>query len=42
MLRDNVVRHRDLYLAADPRERIASYLESLPAVDRPMPAPIAG
>ncbi|MEV7271404.1 glycosyltransferase family protein [Streptomyces bacillaris] len=42
VLRDNVVRHRDLYLAADPRERIASYLESLPAVDRPMPAPIAG
>ncbi|PWS40622.1 UDP-glucuronosyltransferase-like protein [Streptomyces sp. ZEA17I] len=42
VLRDNVVRHRDLYLAADPRERIASYLESLPASDRPMTAPIAG
>ncbi|AWK08293.1 UDP-glucuronosyltransferase-like protein [Streptomyces spongiicola] len=41
-LRDNVVRHRDKYLSADPREGIASYLESLPAVGRPMPAPIAG
>ncbi|WP_432071864.1 glycosyltransferase family protein [Streptomyces wuyuanensis] len=30
-LRDNVVRHRDQHLAVDPRERIASYLESLPA-----------
>ncbi|MFC5805820.1 glycosyltransferase family protein [Streptomyces formicae] len=27
----NVVRHRDQHLAVDPRERIASYLESLPA-----------
>lgn len=41
-LRDNVVRHRDQYLSADPREPIASYLESLPVVGRPMPAPIAG
>ncbi|GFH34430.1 glycosyltransferase family protein [Streptomyces pacificus] len=41
-LRDNVVRHRDKYLSADPREGIASYLESLPTVGRPMPAPIAG
>jgi UDP:flavonoid glycosyltransferase YjiC (YdhE family) len=41
-LRDNVVRHRDQYLSADPRERIASCLESLPVVGRPMPAPIAG
>lgn len=30
-LRDNVVRHRDQHLAVDPRERIASYLESLSA-----------
>ncbi|MEW1700889.1 glycosyltransferase family protein [Streptomyces sp. NPDC091278] len=41
-LRDNVVLHRDQYLSADPRERIASYLESLPVAGRPMPAPIAG
>lgn len=38
-LRDNVIRHRDLHLLVDPRERIAAYLESLPAADRPMPAP---
>lgn len=30
-LRHNVVRHRDQHLTSDPRERIASYLESLPA-----------
>ncbi|MEV0966388.1 glycosyltransferase family protein [Streptomyces sp. NPDC049910] len=41
-LRDNVVRHRDKYLSADPREGIASYLESLPAVGRPISPPIAG
>ncbi|MGW6021238.1 glycosyltransferase family protein [Streptomyces sp. NPDC055099] len=30
-LRHNVIRHRDQHLTSDPRERIASYLESLPA-----------
>ncbi|WP_328667611.1 UDP-glucuronosyltransferase-like protein [Streptomyces sp. NBC_00322] len=30
-LRNNVERHRDQHLVADPRERIASHLESLPA-----------
>ncbi|MFI1936551.1 glycosyltransferase family protein [Streptomyces purpureus] len=40
-LRDNVVRHRDLHLSADPRERIVSYLERLPAVSRPTLAPTA-
>jgi uncharacterized protein (TIGR00661 family) len=35
-LRDNVVRHRDLHLSADPREQIVAYLESLPAAGRPM------
>ncbi|MFJ1637827.1 MULTISPECIES: glycosyltransferase family protein [unclassified Streptomyces] len=40
-LRDSVVRHRDLYLSTDPRERIASYLESLPTAHRPMLEPIA-
>lgn len=29
-LRTNVVRHRDQHLRADPRERIAAYLEDLP------------
>ncbi|MEW2248435.1 glycosyltransferase family protein [Streptomyces sp. NPDC006975] len=33
-LRDNVVHHRDRHLQADPRERIASYLESLPAASQ--------
>lgn len=33
-LRNNVVRHRDQYLLADPREQIASYLESLPATSQ--------
>ncbi|MDQ1015786.1 glycosyltransferase family protein [Streptomyces afghaniensis] len=33
-LRNNVVRHRDQHLVADPRERIASYLESLPAASQ--------
>ncbi|MFC7217630.1 glycosyltransferase family protein [Streptomyces polyrhachis] len=41
-LRDNVVRHRDLHLLADPRERIAAYLESRSTIDGPMPAPVAG
>ncbi|MER5361291.1 glycosyltransferase family protein [Streptomyces sp. NPDC002785] len=40
-LHDNVVRHRDLYLSTDPRERIASYLESLPTARPPMLEPIA-
>ncbi|MBQ1098597.1 UDP-glucuronosyltransferase-like protein [Streptomyces sp. b94] len=33
-LRNNVVRHRDQHLVSDPRERIASYLESLPAASQ--------
>lgn len=41
-LRDNVLRHRDRHLATDPRERIASYLESLTTADRPLPVPVAG
>ncbi|WP_411574219.1 glycosyltransferase family protein [Streptomyces fradiae] len=41
-LRDNVVRHRDLHLSADPRERIAAYLESLPVATRPKAASAAG
>ncbi|ANW19455.1 glycosyltransferase family protein [Streptomyces clavuligerus] len=38
-LRSNVVRHRSEHLAVDPRERIASYLESLPAASSPVLAP---
>ncbi|MFJ2769049.1 glycosyltransferase family protein [Streptomyces sp. NPDC087300] len=34
-LRHNVERHRDQHLTSDPRERIATYLESLPATSRP-------
>ncbi|MFI8204843.1 glycosyltransferase family protein [Streptomyces sp. BJ20] len=33
-LRNNVEQHRDEHLLADPRERIASYLESLPAASQ--------
>ncbi|MEU0582112.1 glycosyltransferase family protein [Streptomyces sp. NPDC006132] len=33
-LRNNVEQHRDEHLLADPRERIASFLESLPAASR--------
>lgn len=33
-LRNNVVSHRDQHLVADPRERIASYLESLPTASQ--------
>lgn len=38
-LRSNVVRHRDQHLVADPRERIASYLESLPAASAQILSP---
>ncbi|MEU5898923.1 glycosyltransferase family protein [Streptomyces venezuelae] len=38
-LRANVARHRDEHLAVDPRERIASYLESLPTAASAILAP---
>lgn len=38
-LRANVERHRDLHLVQDPRERIASYLETLPAACGRVPSP---
>ncbi|CAM5575188.1 glycosyltransferase family protein [Streptomyces coeruleorubidus] len=40
-LRNNVVHHRDEHLLADPRERIASYLESLPAASQQTLTPSA-
>ncbi|MFE1912338.1 glycosyltransferase family protein [Streptomyces anandii] len=40
-LRNNVVHHRDEHLLADPRERIASYLESLPAASQQILTPSA-
>ncbi|QEU95904.1 glycosyltransferase family protein [Streptomyces kanamyceticus] len=36
-LRDNVERHRDAHLRSDPRERIATYLESHAPDERPTP-----
>lgn len=41
-LRSNVVRHRSEHLSVDPRERIASYLESLPVVGSPTLASSTG
>ncbi|MYX71343.1 UDP-glucuronosyltransferase-like protein [Streptomyces sp. SID3915] len=38
-LRANVERHRDLHLVQDPRKRIASYLETLPAACGRIPSP---
>ncbi|QNT92370.1 Glycosyl transferase family 1 [Streptomyces griseofuscus] len=40
-LHNNVVRHRDQHLLADPRERIASCLETLPATSQRPLAPSA-
>lgn len=36
-LRDNVERHRDAHLLSDPRERIATYLESHAPDEKPTP-----
>jgi uncharacterized protein (TIGR00661 family) len=37
--RNNVICHRDQHLVSDPRERLASYLETLPAVGQRIPIP---